>query len=74
MGRLQKTFRTAVSPLDVSWYAQPNDLIGGWCITTTDMPLSAGAFEVADMFTEEVARHIVRLHNDWLHQPGGSGG
>lgn len=40
------------------WFAQPNDLIGGWCVRTVDAPPSEGAGEVADFIREEDARFI----------------
>lgn len=49
--------------LDSRWFVQPNDLIGGWAITVTDEPPSAGYPEVADFLSERAAWHIVELHN-----------
>lgn len=49
--------------LAARWYVQRNDLIGGWAITVTDEPPSAGYPEVADFLSERAARHIVELHN-----------
>lgn len=40
------------------WFAQPNDLVGGWCVRTVDAPPSKGAGEVADFIREEDARFI----------------
>jgi hypothetical protein len=49
------------------WHAQPDDTIGGWCVTTTEDPPSAGLPNmVAGFVHEEAARHIVELHNAWL--------
>lgn len=52
------------------WYAVPNDLIGGWSITTIDVPLSsldgAADWHVGDFLTERIARHVVDLHERWF--------
>ena len=40
------------------WFARQNDLIGGWCVCTTDAQPSQGAGEVADFVREEDARFI----------------
>ncbi|MEV1321978.1 hypothetical protein AB0J14_38520 [Micromonospora arborensis] len=45
------------------WYAQPNDLIGGWCVMVTDQPPSAGGTMVADFTTRAIAEHMAELHN-----------
>lgn len=50
------------------WYARENDTIGGWCVMPIDAPPSSGIFDVADFTTEDAARHIAKLHNDWLKQ------
>lgn len=55
-----------VSPdwASVPWYAKPNDLIGGWCIGVDERPPSKeGVWLLGDFITEDVARHIVALHN-----------
>lgn len=59
--------------LNVVWYCCKNDLIGGWCIHTADVPCStlhvAGAStyrEVACFTSVLLARHIVDLHNATL--------
>lgn len=57
--------------LDQRWYAHPDDLVGGWCAMNVDKPPSqarplAGEFEVCSFTREDVARHIVELHNNWL--------
>lgn len=62
------------APFGVTWYGQPNDLIGGWCITTTDQPPGvSGIQEVADVVSEAAAKHIAEIHNQWLlgMLPGG---
>lgn len=51
------------STLAAAWYAQPNDLIGGWCVMPSDQPPSSGGPEVADFCTERIAGHIAELHN-----------
>lgn len=50
------------------WKAQPNDLIGGWCVTlmSEDRPLSAGACAIAETSSKELAVHIAATHNMWL--------
>lgn len=50
------------------WYAVVNDLVGGWCVATVDMPLSefgssSTATFVGDFLTEGIARHVADLHN-----------
>lgn len=40
------------------WFAQPDDTIGGWCVTTEDVPPSEGARVVAEFVSEDVARFI----------------
>jgi hypothetical protein len=55
--------------LRVRWFAQPNDLIGGWCAVTVNAPPSEGVgFIVADFITEATAKHIVALHNESLER------
>lgn len=54
---------TEAGLLAATWYPQPNDLTGGWCVMTTDAPPSAGGMDVADFTTEGIARHIADLHN-----------
>jgi len=51
-----------------SWYAQPNDLVGGWCVMPVDLPPSSGFFEVADFCDERIARYVAKLHNDALER------
>lgn len=53
------------------WYAVPDDTIGGWAIATADLPTSRlpdsnGARWIGDALTQQLARHVVRLHNEWL--------
>jgi hypothetical protein len=59
--------RKGTPPLGVTWYAYPNDVIGGWCVMPVDAPPGeANVQEVADFVTEEAARHVADLHNYWL--------
>lgn len=52
--------------LTIRWYAQPDDLIGGWCVTADPRPPSAGAAEIASFTGRNVAEHVAHLHNMWL--------
>jgi hypothetical protein len=56
----------AAAQLAATWYARPNDLIGGWCVMPADEPPSSGPPEVASFASETVAQHIADLHNEWL--------
>lgn len=51
--------------LTATWYAKPNDLIGGWCVGTDELPPSKASVAplVADFISEAVARHVAALHN-----------
>lgn len=64
---------TNINPMAVPWYAVVNDVIGGWAICNVDKPCSQqsinpedGEIEIADFIQEDVARYIVRLHNERL--------
>jgi hypothetical protein len=61
-------YPTAVrfNPMEITWYARENDLIGGWCIMPIDLPPSSGVPDIGDFLTQEVAQHVADLHNDWL--------
>lgn len=55
---------------DETWYAHPNDLIGGWSVMNRDHPPSGlnrhvdpDGREVATFMSEADARRIVELHN-----------
>ncbi len=50
------------------WRVQADDLIGGSCITPAADPRkpSEGAPSLGSFLTEEIAAHIVLLHNAWL--------
>lgn len=57
--------------LTVKWYVQPEDLIGGWCIMTTDYPPSENkGHYIADFIRKEDAEYIVELHNKNLTRAG----
>ncbi|MGW0087819.1 hypothetical protein ACWDWS_02190 [Streptomyces sp. NPDC003328] len=50
------------------WRAQPNNLIGGWSVTPkADARTPAGgAITLGDFSSEDIAKHVTDLHNDWL--------
>lgn len=52
------------------WRAQPDDLIGGWCITLAEDPRTPaeGAPSLADFCDEPWAVHVAELHNKWLEE------
>lgn len=58
--------------LNVRWRAQPDDLIGGWCVTPSADKRSPaeGAVSIADFCHERAATHIAQLHNNWLEDSG----
>jgi hypothetical protein len=61
---------TAQELTECRWYAVPNDLIGGWDISNVNKPESqrnpyGEEFEIGSFLTEEVAQHIVDVHNTW---------
>lgn len=55
--------------LQVKWFVVVNDLIGGWCVRTSPLLPSevvdreVDGWDVGDFLTEEIAKHIVELHN-----------
>lgn len=55
---LDEEARLANAATPGPWYVQPNDLIGGWCLTVEDAPPSSGPREVADFGDEGDTRHI----------------
>ena len=61
--RGRSTKEVQVNHFTNPWYAQPNDLVGGWCIMLRPDPPSKGGTIVADMCSESVARYIARIHN-----------
>lgn len=55
------------------WYAVVNDLIGGWCIHTADVPCSELRYldhddhrEIATFTSQADAEYIAALHNERL--------
>jgi excisionase family DNA binding protein len=53
--------------LEIPWYAEPDDLIGDWCVMTTPGPPSGGeGFAIASFLNGDAARHIADLHNATL--------
>lgn len=56
-----------ISTMSVPWYAVPDTTIGGWSVSTVDLPthLQLG-IEVASFVCKDAARHIAALHNQWL--------
>jgi hypothetical protein len=63
-----------VNFMSQKWRAQRDDLIGGWCITpAADKRTPAeGAPTMAGLFMEDTARHVAKLHNNWLEGAGES--
>lgn len=49
--------------LSARWTAVPNDMIGGWCVTSNGLTPAHGGVMAADMVTREIAEHIADLHN-----------
>jgi hypothetical protein len=47
------------------WRPQPDDTVGGWCVTLGEDPRSpgAGALVIAMFLSREVAVHIAEVHN-----------
>ena len=47
------------------WRAQPDDTVGGWCVTLEEDPRSpsSGALAIAMFLGREVAEHIAEVHN-----------
>lgn len=50
------------------WRAAEDSEMGGWCVVLEAGPSapSDGARPIAHFMHEEAARHIARVHNDWL--------
>jgi hypothetical protein len=50
------------------WYPQPNDVIGGWCVTDVDQQPSQGGCAIADFTSEAEARFIAAARSavPWL--------
>ncbi len=57
-----------LNPLTELWRAQPDNLIGGWCVTMAAIPGTPADDNppIADFCTEEIAAHVARLHNVFL--------
>jgi hypothetical protein len=57
--------------LEARWYVNEDDLIGGWDIGTQSVPASQShaAENVAWGLHQEIAEHIVALHNAAQQQP-----
>lgn len=51
---------------DHRWIVQRNNVIGSWCVTL-DRPGTPGDGNtaLADFVTEDVARHLADIHNEW---------
>lgn len=61
---LQKARRQTAYVLRNPWIAQPEDTIGGWCVTLAIPATPAqGNPPIADFCTQEIAQHIANLHN-----------
>ncbi len=57
--------------LNVRWYAAVDDLVGGWCVSNVDKRASeqdfrTGDIYIADALNEDIAQHIIELHNATL--------
>jgi hypothetical protein len=62
------------------WRAQPDNTMGGWCVTLAEDPRAPadGALAIASFLTRTVATHIADVHNHSLRAsdegvPSGSG-
>lgn len=66
---IRERYRTTLeNALKERWKPQLEDTIGGWCCTVESVPGTPadGNPPIVDFATEEVARHVAELHNDWL--------
>jgi hypothetical protein len=60
------------SPVDVDWvltlkwFAVANDTIGGWSVMIDERPPSMGGLELGCFISEDIACHLVDLHNESL--------
>lgn len=54
----------------VRWRAQPEDTIGGWCVTAEDDTRTPadGAIPYGEFSMRHVAQHVADAHNAWLEQ------
>ena len=53
--------------LSQQWYAKPDDLVGGWCVTNCDktpsqIDVRKGEYVVGDFLTERMAKEVVAGH------------
>ena len=48
------------------WFAKPDDLVGGWCVTTDDRTPAEGARTLASFTSEAAARFIAIARNELL--------
>ena len=50
------------------WRAQPDDLIGGWCVSLEDdkRTPAEGSIQLGEFISEDVAQHMADCHNTWL--------
>lgn len=56
----------------IRWQVAQNDLIGGWCIQPAgEKRPSRGGIMFGDFWTEELAQHVVDLHNAHLEATDG---
>jgi hypothetical protein len=58
--------------LSLHWYALPDDVVGGWCIMTANVPPSQvnwrdptedTTYRVGSFLSKEIAEYVVSLHN-----------
>lgn len=62
--------------LQLTWYAVVNDLVGGWCVRTSQLPPSQapghpdhdGSVTVGEFLDERTAVYIATLHNVMVEQ------
>lgn len=54
-----------------SWRAQPENSLGGWCVTLAEDPRTPaeGALPIAMFISEDLATHIANVHNRSLEEP-----
>lgn len=52
------------------WKAQEDNVVGGWCVTREDLPGTPadGNPALCDFATEDIARHVAHVHNEWLER------
>lgn len=61
-----------LDPMREPWTAQPENTVGGWCVTMSRIPGTPadGNPPVCDFVNQELAEHVAKLHNDWLEAGG----